>query len=628
MAAFLAWGLKGFDHNDVNNLVQGQVLSETTGAPSIHFRGLSIKYMEKAIAELGDEPLSLPLLQAMILNTLCLLVQGVRGRAWRMLGTCIRSAYELNLHLIDAGKPRGQHQSISAEQWCIEEEWRRAWWAIWEMDVFASVIRRCPAGIDWSQNDTFLPVDDEKWYRGEPQSSCFLELNVVERWKSLIASKTRSPKAWFIVINSLMKDAQNISSPMSIDKPPTPDPPTVQDSEKGVTTGAKRDQCRKKTDAIKRLSTVLNSLYCTVMALPKELKYHGQYLDFGSSNIHNPGAIAQRLADSYVYGIYMMTQLTKLMVLKYHVFRTGLDWTFRKNMDAAEKPEAHSTNFTASSDIPDLAITESQYLTQYFEASDNVVSIIRCSSDDHYKHVNPFHASTAWLAGAVQLLHRSRLLDDSSDSDFVKSNFELLYLTYQKTVDFWNMSKVPLRNWEDLEEGLEKIRHNPSSEERYHYEMPCIFTGGTMGYQPSSKRISPSGATQSSTSESSTVDEIFKSLLTDSDVRDKSATSPHLAYQNTISGAQGQQNFSCISSLNNGYTPVNLLDHDQNQQHYSITSSEPTFGTERMHPFSSTDAEINFSTSYLDNNSFAVERNLSMDFSNYLDEMFSGSYLP
>lgn len=86
--------------------------------------------MDKAIAELGDEPLSLPLLQTMILNALCLLLQGVRGRAWRLLGTCIRSAYELNLHLIDAGKPNGQYQPANAEQWCIEEEWRRAWWAI------------------------------------------------------------------------------------------------------------------------------------------------------------------------------------------------------------------------------------------------------------------------------------------------------------------------------------------------------------------------------------------------------------------------------------------------------------------------------------------------------------------
>lgn len=180
LGALLAWGLKDFDYTDVNRLVDQQVLSESTGVPSIHFRGLSIKYMEKAVAELGDEPLSLPLLQAMILNTLCLLVQGVRGRAWRMLGTCIRSAYELNLHLIDAGKSRGQDQSNNVAQWCVEEEWRRAWWAIWELDVFASVIRRCPAGIDWSQNDTFLPVEDEKWYRGEPQSSCPLELDVTE----------------------------------------------------------------------------------------------------------------------------------------------------------------------------------------------------------------------------------------------------------------------------------------------------------------------------------------------------------------------------------------------------------------------------------------------------------------
>lgn len=118
----------------------------------------------------------------MILTANCLLVQGVLGRAWRYLGTCIRAAYELKLHLIDAGK-NPQDPPVSAEKWCIEEEWLRAWWAIWEMDVFASVVRRCPAGIDWTQNDTFLPAEDDRWYREEPQQSCFLEFNVDDRWE-------------------------------------------------------------------------------------------------------------------------------------------------------------------------------------------------------------------------------------------------------------------------------------------------------------------------------------------------------------------------------------------------------------------------------------------------------------
>lgn len=621
LGALLAWGLKDFDYTDVNRLVDQQVLSESTGVPSIHFRGLSIKYMEKAVAELGDEPLSLPLLQAMILNTLCLLVQGVRGRAWRMLGTCIRSAYELNLHLIDAGKSRGQDQSNNVAQWCVEEEWRRAWWAIWELDVFASVIRRCPAGIDWSQNDTFLPVEDEKWYRGEPQSSCPLELDVTERWKALIAVKTQSPKAWFIVINSLMKDAQRISSPMNIDTPPASDH-SVEALNNKTTPTSQQERNKKTTAAINRLSTVLNSLYCTVMALPQHLKYHGQYLDFGDGEMKHQGGTTQRQARSHVFGIYMMTQLTKMMVFKYHVFRTGTDWTFQKNSDTEGSPEARSTNLTNSPYASAIDTTESLHLAQYFEASENIVHIIRRCSDDYYKHVNPFFASTVWLAGAVQLLQRSRLPDDCSDRNLINSNFALLCLTYQKTVEFWNMSKVPLKDWDTLEDGLENMRSNPNSEQRYYHATPCIFTGGKPGHNLATKRTFPKEIGQNPTSEQSKIDAIFEYLSNENGTRD--GPSPSLPQQDASLGTQDQQDFSSLSNI---YTPPILLPHAQYQHPYGTTSAEQMIGIDQIHVNGGSEPEVDFTSPFLDNNPFAVERNFNMDFSNYLDEIFSGSYL-
>lgn len=165
-----------------------------------------------------------------------------------------------------------------------------------------------------------------------PQSSCPLMLNAAERWKPLAAAKTQSPKAWFIVINSLMKDEQNISSPMNIDKPIMLDSSPGEASEAKSATDAQGEHGKKTTAAVNRLSNVPNSLYCTVMALPKELRYHGQYLDFGGSNIKHYGAITQRHLHSHIYGIFMMTQLTKLMVLKYYVFRAGVDSNFRNSL--------------------------------------------------------------------------------------------------------------------------------------------------------------------------------------------------------------------------------------------------------------------------------------------------------
>lgn len=625
----LAFGLKGLDNDALENILQESILRDSIEVPSIHFRALGIKHMEQAITDLDDEPLSLPLLQALILNTHCLLVQGVRGKAWRYLGTCIRTAYELNLHLIDSGK-RSHEPIVNAEKWCIEEEWRRAWWAIWEMDVFASVIRRCPAGIDWTQNETFLPAEDERWYRGEPQQSCFLDINVTTRWKALAATKNQSPRAWFILLNSLMKDAQNISSPTSIDKPLLSDASLSQEAGDGVTDYHQRLPLQKNTAATKRLSTISNALYCVVMALPEELKYHGQHLNFGGVDLQRPGAVAQRFAHSFIYSTYLMTQLTKVMILKYHVFRSGMKWTSPRDH---KSPGHHGTDFnnTVGTSLHS-ASAEPQHLLQYFEAADDVVSMIRGSAEDHYKHVNPFLASTAWLAGAVQLLRRSRLSGDDRDRDLITSSFELVCLTYQKTVDYWNMSLVPLRNWETLESGLEGTKSNPGGGDKFHYETPCIFTAGNMGSPRAPKRTLHAEATSNTASDYDGVHDILRCPTSDDGLRDG-------MYQNgafsTLSPPQYQyqQPAQCLSTSHHLYGAGQpLLGHPPpHESNHSIgmTSSDADVGTEGVHSFPCTDAlAAAFSPTFLDALPFPVDRDMNIDLTSYLDEMFSGSYLP
>lgn len=632
----LAFGLKGLDKDDLHNILQEPVLSGVTELPSIHFRSIGIKHMEQAIEELDDEPLSLPLLQALILNTHCLLVQRVRGKAWRCLGTCIRTAYELNLHLIDAGKQ--SHEPISnVEKWCIEEEWRRAWWAIWEMDVFASVIRRCPAGIDWSQNETFLPAEDARWYGGQPQQSCFLDIDVTSRWKSLVKTKNRSPSAWFILLNSLMKDAQTISSPTSVDKPLLPDRELLPEASGGIIDEHQRLLLREKAVATKRLSTISNALYCAIMALPEELQYHGQHLNFGGKELQKPGAISRRLTHSFIYSIYLMTQLTKLMILKYHVFRTGRKWTLYRNQKTMGDG---ATEFEDSSGSPLRSTWEPQYLSQYFEAADNVVSIIRGSSGDHYKHVNPFLASTTWLAGAVQLLHRSELEEDEPDRELITSNFELVSLIYQKTVDFWNMSPVPLRNWETLEKGLESVKNNPDGGDKFHYETPCIFTAGNKGRLAMSKTKPSSSTASTLASGYDNVNlEIARCTTNTSDRGDDVPEASADIYNNgTLSQVsppqyQYQENAQLVSTTQKSYDmpPSSLgqpLHHDQNLS-IDITSSDMDRGTGRASLFPSTYAPVaTLSPNFMDASQFVLDRDFNLDFSTYLDEMFSGSYLP
>ena len=140
---------------------------------------LALNFIEQALKEYGDEVPSLCLLQALILTTFCQLSKGVCERGWRLLGLCIRISSEKNLHLIDSEAPNARVPTGRAEltRWCFDEERKRCWWAVWEMEFFASTIRRCPTGIHWTQNKTFLPVDESYWFDQRFHKSCFLQPN-------------------------------------------------------------------------------------------------------------------------------------------------------------------------------------------------------------------------------------------------------------------------------------------------------------------------------------------------------------------------------------------------------------------------------------------------------------------
>lgn len=386
-----------------------------------HFLDLASNYSDTALKDCGDNTPSLCLLQAFILVSHGQLTQGVLGRAWRTLGTSVRLAYEMNLHLVDA---RGPEYALNSKRWCEDEEKRRAWWAIWEMDVFATTIRRTPTAVDWSQLETLLPVDDEHWFECKPTRSCFLQQDPILRWKALANSENQSPKAWFIVINSLMKEAQRISSPRGIPNGNGP-------SSDGI------DEARQ------RLEVIANAVHCFQLALPSQLKYKQQHLGF-DARVHGEISSLRQLHCS-IYNIYMMTQLARLMTYRYDVFKGR----FRVALPTRESDISH--------DKPDTQTkgkTERLAVNEYFEAADDMLTIIHRSCDDHIRYINPFLSNTIWLASAVHVM-RSQLCRTGEIKSAIKSRYEVLHLTYKRCVKFWDMHTAVQQNLETLEEQLE-----------------------------------------------------------------------------------------------------------------------------------------------------------------------------
>jgi hypothetical protein len=419
------------------------------GHPPSYFQGLASQLIDQAVQEFDSSAPPLSLLQAAILLAHGQLTQGVRGKAWRSLGTCVRIAYELNLHLVDSGYAN-ETDEVDVELWCDHEEKRRAWWAIWEMDVFASTIRRCPTAIDWSQNETLLPVDDESWFRGKPQASCFLELDSTRRWSVIQRSGNHSAKAWFIVINSLMKDAQCISSPRSIPNL------NLRDDRHNAPNACKRQKLADAAveEARENLEILSNSVRCFVLALPAALRFRNQYLGF---HARLPGQISARQEHCGLYNIYVMTQLATLMIHQYDVFggpvRTG--WARDcLNSRLSEKSRSHESPWRPPRGNSD---TDIMALDQYFEAADNILTIVRRSSDNHTKWINAFLASTIWLAAAVQLV-RKEFGPPGTNRGLVKSKFDVLYITYQKCVSWWDIQTALQQNLESLESQLHTFR--------------------------------------------------------------------------------------------------------------------------------------------------------------------------
>lgn len=120
-----------------------QGISSTNHDQAERFRTLSQIHIDQAFRECGDSRPTLVLLQALALSTFQQLIKGARGLAWRSLGTCVRVAYELDLHLVDSDEMDKDillFTGKTGQSWCLDEEKRRTWWAIWEMDTFARYV--------------------------------------------------------------------------------------------------------------------------------------------------------------------------------------------------------------------------------------------------------------------------------------------------------------------------------------------------------------------------------------------------------------------------------------------------------------------------------------------------------
>jgi len=162
-----------------------------------------------------DQPAkpSLPLLQGCLLLAYYHQICGLTAQSWVLVGTCCRLAYGLDLNNVDKDL-LGVDKDIqwtSPNDWTEREERRRAWWLVWELDMFASTILRRPHTIDKSQMHVLLPVCDSEWFADTPVASNFINPEPFNIWKSLRDCPNQNVRAWFLVSQILMGTAHDLS---------------------------------------------------------------------------------------------------------------------------------------------------------------------------------------------------------------------------------------------------------------------------------------------------------------------------------------------------------------------------------------------------------------------------------
>lgn len=432
----------------------------------MRFQNQALTLINTSLDECSDQPPSLCLLQAMILITFCELTKGVHGRAWRLLGSCVRVAYELHLHLIDY-EACEEYSKVGRDlsRWVADEERRRCWWAIWKMDNFASVIRRCPTAIDWNMIDTYLPVSDESWFNNQFQRSCFLEKEPTARGEILKRCRNDGADAWLIVISSIMRDAQVLLRGNLRGVLLDVDPHNNFDQ---LLHYFHNSFCRKKThEDSTRLKTLIRALRTATSNLPKFLVYDGEYLDFGFdflAGIHNSEV---KQLHSAKYNIYLTMKLAQFMIYHHYAFGEIVSGVIFSEKDTKQRPDQQTSENALG-------------LEQCLQAADDIYTLTFQCPEDHVKHVSPFLASTVWLSASLQVLRR--LLGKRENLEEALSKYAILRATCERFTTFWHTPLALLDNLDSLEARLSRYCNpHPGTTASHDISHSLIMSSGVDG---------------------------------------------------------------------------------------------------------------------------------------------------
>lgn len=147
---------------------------------------------------------TLTYLQGCILLAFHYYTSGLSSQGWILVGVCLRLADELGLPRIDS--------EVNAEaahlEWVEQEERRRAWWLVWELDVFGSSVCQRSFSTEWRRASVKLPVRDDFWFACQETDAPRLPRRLGSIWLVLDSLSRKDARMWFLLANLLHACAQ------------------------------------------------------------------------------------------------------------------------------------------------------------------------------------------------------------------------------------------------------------------------------------------------------------------------------------------------------------------------------------------------------------------------------------
>ncbi|KAH7087323.1 fungal-specific transcription factor domain-containing protein [Paraphoma chrysanthemicola] len=159
----------------------------------------------------AEENWSLMFLQGYIMSAYYDLTARPSAQAFTGIGFCCRMAHAMLLHQIDSpGQATSTQAGVFDTGWTSLEEQRRAWWALVEMDNFASIVGGLPFALSLERAQVNLPVPDEAWFDALPTCSVTIPSKSSQVvWNVLKTNEIEDPYAWYLICNNIMRDVHD-----------------------------------------------------------------------------------------------------------------------------------------------------------------------------------------------------------------------------------------------------------------------------------------------------------------------------------------------------------------------------------------------------------------------------------